>query len=159
MTRIFKAIFVTIILLLASAVVAQSADRQILSKDDTRAIFAMSREQWEANLSAAIALGQAQPYESAEDVTGMLTEHFGGTIMIVRPLYDIGSPRPMAIQVIVGYQKPLSYALTDAGLAATIDSARRQLAPEFDVLAHVMRHEAVVVVIFVINETKLGINN
>jgi hypothetical protein len=65
---------------------------EILSKDDARAMFAMTEDQWLANVQQAVTSGIAKPIGAPESGVGMAMSTAEGDILsrISRPCWDTG---------------------------------------------------------------------
>jgi hypothetical protein len=88
--------------------IAQNPDKDILSKTDARNLFAMSENQWIANVKRAVKQGLARAVGSSQGSgIGMATQS-PGHVLSVRPMYLKDKSRPVSIQVVVGYRKPLA---------------------------------------------------
>ena len=127
---------------------------EILSKDDAQAMFAMTEDQWLANVQGALASGMAKPIGTPESGVGMAMSTAEGDILIVRPSYGEDKQNPEFIQVTVGYHDPRSAVLTDAALNEAIQAAQAQMKPEYDVMANVERITGGVSLFFIITEGK-----
>jgi hypothetical protein len=147
------AFVVSFVILLSAHPTHSQTQIEILSKEDTRAVFAMNREQWERNSEAIIAQGRAIPWRIPGEVTGIIIEQPGGMSVWTRPLYENAeSPKPMALQVLTAYREPLAGTLADRVLREAVVEARRQLAPEYHVDGKVERVPQGVFISFMILE-------
>ena len=133
------------------ALVQEAANLELLSKDDARAIFAMTRAEWAENVRRAVATGAARATGKSESggVTMVTTTQAGE--LFVRPDYS-DEGRPDFILVTVGYRSPPAELLSDASLNDAIELAKRQMEPEYEVTGRVERLEAGAAVFFTIME-------
>ena len=127
---------------------------EILSKDDAQAMFAMTENQWLANVQGAVASGMAKPIGTPESGVGMAMSTAEGDILMVGPSYGEDKQNPEFIQVTVGYRDPRSALFTDTALDETIQAAQSQMQPEYDVMANVERITGGVSIFFIITESK-----
>lgn len=130
------------------------SDERILSKDDARVMFSMSKDQWLANVQQAVTTGVANAMGTPETGLGMATSTPGGDLLIVRPNYGENDQKPDFIQVTVGYREPRATLLTDSVLEDAIQAARAQMEPEYDVIGTVERLPGGVSVFFIITEER-----
>lgn len=153
-----RALFAALLALSPLARGAYASDAEILSKDDATKMFTLSREEWNANVRAAVSAGRAKATRS---VDGTFTQYvFGdGWILGVIPLYEETSDRvPFAVQVSTAYRP--SHFMTkrveqDAELpSAVCQRARKSMQPEFSVSCATERAGGGVMFIFTI--TKAG---
>ena len=115
---------------LALPVAAQSADSDILSKDDARLLFAMSKRQWEENIRGAVASGMATRTLGA--LPGMKVSAPMAPVT-TRLDFSRGATRPAAVHVLVEFQPGQSPFFTDAMVQEMLADTQRQMAPEFNV--------------------------
>jgi hypothetical protein len=94
---------------------------EILSKDDARAMFAKTEDQWLANVQGVVASGMAKPIGTPESGVGMAMRTAEGHVLMARPSYGEDKQNPDFIQVTIGYLDPRSAPLTDAA----VNEARR----------------------------------
>ena len=125
---------------------------EILSKDDAKATFAMSQQQWNENLRQLVAAGAAVHTGTESSGFGMATNTPEGYILMVKPDYSRGPRRPAFVQVTVGYRPPVPSFLTDQHLSSLIADAKTQLAPEFFVIGNFERIQGGLAVFFTISE-------
>ncbi len=76
----------------------------------------------------------------------------GTDLLLVTPNYDEDGRKPEFIQVVVGYRDPTAQHLSDAALKEAIETAREQMAPEYDMIGDSERLEGGVSVWFIITE-------
>jgi hypothetical protein len=125
---------------------------EILSKEDARTMFSMSREQWLANVRQAVAAGAVKSMGSPEMGIGMAMSTPEGDLLMVRPSYEDNNQRPDFIQVTVGYRNPRAVLLTDSVLQDAIRTAQQQMKPDYEVIGNVERLPRAVSVFFTIFE-------
>jgi hypothetical protein len=152
----YVALIAVLVVLFPFKVLAQEPApmAEILSKDDAQAMFAMTEDQWLANVQGAVASGMAKPIGTPESGVGMAMSTAEGDILMVRPSYGEDKQNPEFIQVTVGYRDPGSALLTDAVLSETIQAAQTQMKPEYDVMGNVQRITSGVSIFFIITESK-----
>src|SRR3546814_358645 len=116
-------------LLLPATAVAQEATPtiEILSKDDARAMFAMTKNQWHSNVYQAVSAGMARPMGTPETGYGMAMNTPDGDLLVVKPVYSKNELTPDFIQVTVGYRYPRSAHFTEEVLEAAIGTAKTQV--------------------------------
>lgn len=144
-------VFSLLALMIAQPTSAQSVtpnDEMLLSKQDAQLMFSFSRDQWNANVSAAVSKGMAKATGLPESGLGMATPHDNG-FMIVRPDFSSGA-EPDFIQVIVGYRAPMASLLSLETLQSMAVKAKAELAPEYNVNANVERVANGKVIFFII---------
>lgn len=124
----------------------------ILSKADAASIFAMTRQQWEAQVTRTVSAGAAKRIGSPETGIGMATQTPEGHLLIVRPMYFTGEAKPTAIQVTVGYRPPFSDRFTDALVPEFTEETKRQMRPEYDVMVAGERMPGGFMLLFTIRE-------
>lgn len=135
-----------------SAAAAQPPNIEMLSKDDALKIFAMSRQQWERNVTALVAAGAAErTYPSPLGLVGMVMNTPEGTV-ITRLDYSQGDARPAFAQMAFTVGPSWSARLTEASALETIADIQQQLAPEFDVDGRVDRLSGGPAFFFIIRE-------
>lgn len=125
---------------------------EILSKDDAREMFAMTKQEWVVNVQRAVAAGVATSTGTPETNFGMAMTTMGTDLLLVTPSYGEDGRKPEFIQVVVGYRDPTAQHLSDAALKEAIETAREQLAPEYDVIGDSERLEGGASVWFIITE-------
>ncbi len=152
--EVIRRIGTLMLLLLPVTVVAQEATPtiEILSKDDARAMFAMTKDEWIANLHQAVAAGAATPMGTPETGLGMAMNTPDGDLLVVRPIYSENEQTPDFIQVTVGYRYPRSTFLTDAALEDAIQAAKAQMMPDYDVTGSVEEMIGGISVFFIITK-------
>ena len=129
---------------------ADAQEVELLSKKDTQAVFAMTRAHWISNVVNSVAAGQAKamgtPVSGLSMVTTTPQAH-----LIVKPDYTSSEQRPDFVQVTVAYLDPkVSVVMKDAVLRSAIESAEKQLAPEFNVIANFEQIQNRLVIYFMI---------
>lgn len=127
---------------------------EILSKDDARAMFSMTKEQWHANVRQAVAAGMARSMGTSETGFGMAMSTPEGDLLMVRPDYSKNEQKPYFIQVTIGYRDPRAEHLTDSALKDAIETAKAQMEPEYDVFGRVERIQGGVSTFFIITEKR-----
>jgi len=134
------------------ALVQETAKVEILSKDDARALFAMTRAQWVENVQQAVMAGVAEATGRPE--SGGVTMHTRTQVGVlsVRPDYS-DEGRPDFILMTVGYRAPAAGLLSDAVLDEAIEQSKQQMAPEYEVMGRVERLEGGVAIFFTIMES------
>ena len=125
---------------------------EILSKDDARMMFAMSEDQWLANVQRAVETGAATPMETRENGIGMAMNTPDGDLLMVSATYAESKKKPDFIQVSVGYRYPKAALLPDSVLKGAVEAAQAQMEPEYEVIGSVERIEGGVSLFFVIME-------
>jgi len=117
-------------------VAGQSADSDILSKEDARQLLAMSKRQWEENIRGAVASGMATRVPGTP--VGMKVMAPGAPVT-TRLDYSRGDAKPAAVYVLVefpaGGAPPLTPSMDKEMLAET----QKQMTPEYDVAGRVER--------------------
>src|SRR3546814_10573040 len=71
---------------------------EILSKDDARAMFAMTKNQWHSNVYQAVSAGMARPMGTPETGYGMAMNTPDGDLLVVKPVYSKNELTPDFIQ-------------------------------------------------------------
>ena len=131
----------------------QAEEFELLSKDDARAMFAMTREQWILNVQAAASAGSAKAFGTPQDISMIMSKPDWD--LIVKPNYRGNESRPDIIQVTVAYRDPKAAVIfTDTAISSLTQQAKKQLAPEFDVHANAERIQNRVVIFFLITQKK-----
>ena len=125
-------------------------DLEILSKNDARSIFAMTRSEWTENVRQAVMAGAATATGIPESGATMATTTPTGYLFVKPDYSDEG--RPHFIQVTVGYRSPTAELLSDAMLNDVIDHATRQMDPEYEVIGRVERLEGGAAIFFILTE-------
>ncbi len=149
--------YVTVITALAALlpfkVLAQEPTSvEILSKDDTQAMFAMTEDQWLANVQQAVASGIARSMGTPEVGIMMAVSTAEDDILMVRPSYGENKQKPEFVQVVVGFRYPRSELLTKEKLKEAIHVAKEQMKPEFMVIGHVEEIADGISIDFIIDE-------
>ncbi len=138
-------------LLSVGGVLAQGSTMvEILSKDDARQVFAMSRDEWLENVRQAAAAGVAKATGSTDTGVTMTMLTSSTSQLMVRPDYSGAGRTPDFVQVTVAYSPPIPRELTDKALSEAIVAAKVQMAPEFDVMGNVERIGGGVAIFFVL---------
>ena len=118
------------------ATIVNAQDMELISKRDAISVFAMSKARWISNVQTSVAAGQAQAVGTAATGLGMATVT-PDSYMIVQPDYLAGDGRPSVVHITIAYRDPkVSTVMKGAALNSAIEAARKQLAPEFDLLAN-----------------------
>ena len=130
-----------------------ASDIEILSKDDARAMFAMTRAQWVENVRRAVIAGVARAMGSPETALAMATTTPTG-VLFVKPDFSGEGRKPDFIQVTVGYRYPKSALLTDSALNDAVQASKKQMEPEYEVIGNVERIQGEVAIFFIITEKK-----
>ena len=131
----------------------QAEEFELLSKDDARAMFAMTRAQWISNVQAAASAGSARALGTPQDISMIMSKPDWD--LVVKPGYRGNEPKPDIIQVTVAYRDPkVAEILTDAVIGSLTQQAKKQLAPEFEVHANAERIQDRVVIFFLISQKK-----
>lgn len=113
----------------------------MLSKADAAAVFAMTSEEWQANVAAAVQNGVAQPVGApGEGPYGMAMRNAEGDLLVVSAAYPDGPQAPAFLQVTVGYSGARAEAIGPKDVARLLMAAERTMAPEFKVLG---RHDEI----------------
>ena len=153
--RKLTVLMLVVVLYLPTATYSQdiASDIEILSKDDARAMFAMTRIQWVENVRRLVISGVTKAMGSPETGLAMATTTPTGQLM-VRPDYSGEGRKPYLVQVMIGYRYPMSALLTDSALNDAIQASKRQMEPEYDVIGNVERIRGEVAIFFIITEKK-----
>jgi hypothetical protein len=132
-----------------------AAEIEILSKEDATRLFRLSRPQWLQEIRTAVAAGGVTETGGDPRIPGMSTTTPEGDLLTVRLDYSQGDRKPVFIQVVVGYRPPRAALLFPKGdLTEVIDAAKRQMAPEFQVIGSSERIEGGLGLFFTIIEAK-----
>ena len=135
-----------------SSAQAQKQDGDVLSKEDARLLFAMSRQQWEENVNTAVRAGFATPHSSAPTMIGMQVTAPRGHV-ITELDYSRGPTKPRSIHLVLAYPAGSGATpYTDASARELLAHTRKQMAPEFDVTGNVERIEGGFAFFFTIRE-------
>jgi len=148
-------ILISFALILSGAAFAENAPQDkdmILSKQDARQMFEMTRNAWTANVRGIAQLGAAQVIGKEEEGLVMVTQT-PLAILWVRPFYE-NPDRPMFIQVTVGYRQPIAALMSDDKLKTVIDKAKIELSPEFNVQGAVEHIKGGTAIFFTVTEVK-----
>ena len=149
-----RLLLLALIVLVNSALGVFSQEVEILSKDDARELFSMTKDQWYSNVHEAAAAGAAEAVGTPETGLGMAMSSPGGDLLIVKPNYGDNPQKPDFIQVTVGYREPTAAFLTDPGLEDVVEAARAQMGPEYDVIGNIERISSGLAMFFVITEKR-----
>lgn len=153
MRRTFIALVVAFLVTMPDSSHSQDATNDsdmILSKKDAALMFALKRAEWNRNVEAAYKAGFAKAMGVEESGYGMVTPNPYG-FMIVSPDYS-SADFPDFIQVTVAYRPPHAQKITDAALEETIQKAKSELAPEYEVIGDINRLEGGVGIFFIISK-------
>src|SRR5262249_32431864 len=129
---VVKALIVCLVL----PVAAHSADSDILSKDDARQLFAMSKRQWEENIRGAVASGMAMRVPGTP--VGMKVMAPGAPVT-TRLDYSRGDAKPAAVYVVIEFAAGAAPPLTPSMDKEMVADTQKQMAPEYDVACRVER--------------------
>ena len=123
---------------------------EIFSKDDARAWFAMTRDEWQENVRRNVAAGAASALEAQETGVALVARSAAGDLFVIRPLYLSGPEKPDVVHVTVHYRGARAAQFADPMVERALSDARRVLAPEFELNDGVERtaHRLVVVLEF-----------
>ena len=126
------------------------ADLQILSKDEARAIFSMTLDEW--NRSALEASKSGPAIANGTPATGynIAVPISDGFIRSISPKYDSNPTRPDTIVVTAGFRGPLAAEITDRVAADMIAKTRDNLAPDYSVEGAARRLQGAVNMVFTI---------
>ena len=119
----------------------------ILSKEDAAQMFAMSEAQWVANVGAlkASQLGDYAIAPSGEYTLYMRPDPLAG-LLAVSPSYASDKSRPWKLSVSVNADTPtassLYTAMTEEDVEHILQTAMRNLAPEFPVMGYMVRNKS-----------------
>lgn len=107
-------------------------NNDILSKADADAMFALSKDEWNANVLAAAAAGAAKAIPGSGNVLKMGTRQEVG-LLVVAPSYDDSPGHPSFLQVSIFYERKISSLMTGDALNSIKQKASYELAPEYNV--------------------------
>lgn len=125
MIAVFKWIVVVAALLLASVASAQR-DIEILSKEDTRQVFGLTKQQWRENLVAVVKAGLGTRLGDA------LTSKVPKGIVTTLPIYSQTDARPSRLEVTVVMEREDVTRFDDATVVdMMMQYVRRQMEPEY----------------------------
>lgn len=131
---------------------ALAQDLEILSRDDAREMFSMTKQEWLINVQHAMNIGIARAMGTSETNVGMVMETRDGDLLIVRPSYGDSEKKPDFIQVTVGYRDERASLLSDSALGDMIEITKSQMKPEFTVIGSFERMTSGLSVFFIIAE-------
>jgi hypothetical protein len=114
---------------------------ELLSKADAIRLFRLTKQQWLQEVRTAVASGQAVPTGGDPHMPGMTTTTVDGDIITVRLDYSKGDRKPLFVQVVIGYRPPRAKLFTDSTVKEALAEAKRQMAPEFEVVGSAERIE------------------
>jgi hypothetical protein len=134
--------------------VASTTPIEIIPKDDARAVFAMTREQWNENVRQAVMAGICRTSGRPEIGLSMSMLTQEGHLVLVQPNYATDPERPDFVQVDVGYRDPVPGHLTDAMLKDAIKAAEKQMQPEYELIGGIDRFAGGMSVYFFIREKR-----
>ena len=109
------------------------AAQEILSRDRAATLFAMSRDQWNANARAAEAAGAATARITGDGVARMEILYADGAMFYVLPEYPTSPEGPDRIQVTITYPPTMSRMLDAETIAAMTAENRAEMAPDYTV--------------------------
>jgi hypothetical protein len=149
-----KRLLVAVMLLACSEAFGQepSPSIEILSKDDARAMFSMTQEEWVANVRRSVDAGIATAMGTPETGFGMAMITPEGDRLLVVPDYSKSDQKPYFIQVTVGYTGERAALMPDPALADAIETAKVQMKPEYEVFGDFERYQNAVAIFFIIAE-------
>jgi hypothetical protein len=133
------------------AFMQEGVNLEILSKEDARAIFAMTRAEWVENVRQAVMAGAARATGKPESGGVTMVTTTQAAELFVRPDYS-DEGRPDFILLTVGFRSPTAERLSDAALDDAINLAARQMEPEYEVTGRAERLEGGAAVFFTIME-------
>jgi hypothetical protein len=116
-------------------------DIELLSKADAIRLFKLTKPQWLEEIRTAAASGQATATGGDPQMPGMSTTTPDGDLLTVRMDYSKGDREPDFIQVVSAYRPPRAELFTDRAVKDVLAEARRQMAPEFQVVSSADRIE------------------
>jgi len=120
----------------------------ILSKRDAKGVFALRRDQWNANVMATVKAGIAKATSVPETGLGMFTTNPHG-FMIVKPDFST-TGLPEFIQVTVAYREPSASKMSDEAIQDIVAKAKTELSPEYKVTAKTDRVSGGLAIFFTI---------
>ena len=121
--------------------------KALLSKEDAAQMFAMSETQWVANVETikASQLGDYQIAPTGEYTLYMRPDTSAG-LLAVSPSYASDKSRPWKLSVSVNANTPnassLYTAMTEEDVEHILQTAMRNLAPEFPVMGYMVRNKS-----------------
>jgi hypothetical protein len=122
---------------IAAPLTSAQTDIEIIPKEDAAQVFAMTKQQWRDNLAAAVQAGAAK--KLAGDAMWVRTPNGA---LVTRPVYSRTDVRPSRIEIKVVLDPPW-----------WIDTARRQMQPEYAVDGRGERTADGVTFFFTLSET------
>ena len=125
---------------------------EILSKNDTHAVFAMTKDQWHSQLRRLVEAGLAKPVGSETSGLGRSIELPEGIIFLVVPSYVKSSKKPDFIQVFAGYSQPIAQTFTETVVDNLVRTTRARMAPDYEIDVNVQRTKGGVSFLFRIAE-------
>jgi hypothetical protein len=144
-------IALSIVLLINSPVTTAAGELEILSKDDARTLFTMTKEQWVLNVQQAVVAGAAKAMGSPETELSMVMHTTDGDLLIVRPNYVGNLQVPKFLQVMVGYQGQRAALLTESSIQDIIEVTQEQMAPDFRVIGNAEQAQGGIILSFIID--------
>ncbi len=160
--RLTRRIATLMIVSAATTAFAQaSADQDmILSKADMARLFGLRQQEWLAERAQLIRTGAALPHGDRPDAAGFRTEVQPGSFLIVTVRYGAGPERPDIVSVASAFRGAAFAELrrderaSRQRLSSTIETARRELAPEFAVYGEVFWQADGAAVLFTVTQTR-----
>jgi hypothetical protein len=113
-----------------------SSEIEIMSKADAIRLSGLSSGEWLQEVQRAVAAGAAMQVPGDSRLIGMSTTTVEGDLLTVRLDYSQGEDKPAFIQVVVGYRPPRAGRFNEGTIRGAIATAKRQMAPEFDVMGN-----------------------
>jgi hypothetical protein len=132
---------------IAAPLTSAQTDIEIIPKEDAAQVFAMTKQQWRDNLAAAVQAGAAK--KLAGDAMWVRTPNGA---LVTRPVYSRTDVRPSRIEIKVVLDPPW-WQWTEAMVKDAIDTARRQMQPEYAVDGRGERTADGVTFFFTLSET------
>lgn len=125
-------------------------DELILSKESADQMFSMTKDRWNARVEAAVHAGEAFAVGQRESGLGMTVPNPTGFI-IVRPNYE-NDHAPAFIQVTVGFRESATEIVTTESLQSSIQEAKAELSPHYNVIGQIDKLEGNIAVHFIISK-------
>lgn len=148
-----RLVILALVVLGSHIAVAISQDVTIPSKDYTRAMFSMTKDDWNSNVQQAVAVGAAEAAGAPETGLAIATTT-PDRILIVKPDYGLNIQKPEFIHVTVGYREQSAALLTNLAVQEMIRVAREKMQPEYRVMGDFERLHNGLSVHFTIFEMK-----
>ncbi len=137
----------------ASAEQLATTETELLSKADAVRLFSLTKDQWLQEVRRAVARGAAIQTPGYPSLVGMSTTTAEGDLLTVSLDYSQGDARPAFGQVVVGYRPPRVARFDEATVRKILEAAKRQMAPEFDVMGNAERIEGGLAFFFMITRS------